>query len=183
MIRFKKYVCTSPEAKIDNWNPQGCLYEWDKSDIADSSECIYCGINSDDAHTIWYKLKMTLPYWMRRDYLFDIKRNLKFFWQRRTRGFDDSELWSLDYTCAKLMAPRLRAFIDKACIGVPGRMDDSLPFEEREKEWKAILTKIQLSFQRIVDSDGATYMYSETEQKEIEEGLDLFREWFFNLWY
>ena len=39
-------------------------------------------------------------------------RNLKYFWQRRTRGWDDSDLYSLDYTIAKFVLPRLKVFAE-----------------------------------------------------------------------
>ena len=46
------------------------------------------------------------------DYLQDIfrGRRLKWFIQRRRRGFDDRELWSLDYTIARYVYPRLKVF-------------------------------------------------------------------------
>ena len=46
------------------------------------------------------------------DYLQDIfrGRRLKWFIQRRRRGFDDRELWSLDHTIARYVYPRLKAF-------------------------------------------------------------------------
>ena len=33
------------------------------------------------------------------------------WWDRRTKGFDESETWSMDYSLAKLIAPRLKMFI------------------------------------------------------------------------
>lgn len=40
----------------------------------------------------------------------------KRWWDRRTLGFDDSELWSLDYTIAKFIAPRLKKYME-VCKG------------------------------------------------------------------
>jgi hypothetical protein len=37
-------------------------------------------------------------------------RWLRFWWQRRTRGWDDSETWGLDTSLARLILPRLRRF-------------------------------------------------------------------------
>jgi hypothetical protein len=42
--------------------------------------------------------------------LTDIKREIKFFWQRLTRGFDDSVTWNLDITVAKFMLPRFKLY-------------------------------------------------------------------------
>jgi len=37
-------------------------------------------------------------------------RSIKHFAQRRYRGFDDRETWSLDHTTAMILLPRLKAF-------------------------------------------------------------------------
>jgi hypothetical protein len=152
---------------------------------------MYCGYPFEKTYTIWDKIYMDIPYRVREF----IKpktwsRMWRFFWQRRFRGFDDSELWSLDYTCAKLMAPRLRAFIDTwDCRSAPMSCFDnnSWPYSDQDFEdanviWRRSLEKMYKAFKLIVDSDGTTYMLSTEEQAEIEEGLDLFREHFFELW-
>lgn len=41
-----------------------------------------------------------------------LPRSLRYWWQRRTRGWDDSELWSLDCTIARFALPRLRRFAE-----------------------------------------------------------------------
>ena len=38
------------------------------------------------------------------------KRALRFWWQRQTRGFDDSETWGLDYTCCRWLLPRFKRY-------------------------------------------------------------------------
>jgi hypothetical protein len=42
------------------------------------------------------------------DWFRAIPRRCRFWWQRRTRGWDDSETWSLDATCAEWLLPRLK---------------------------------------------------------------------------
>ena len=32
------------------------------------------------------------------------------WWDRRTKGFDETETWSLDYSLSKLIAPRIEMF-------------------------------------------------------------------------
>ena len=39
-----------------------------------------------------------------------IKRNIRFFFQRLFRGWDDSETWSMDITFYKWLEPRLKRF-------------------------------------------------------------------------
>lgn len=42
-----------------------------------------------------------------------IKRSIKHFYQRCTRGFDDSATWSLDITMFEWLKPRLEVLIQK----------------------------------------------------------------------
>ena len=56
-----------------------------------------------------------------------IKRRFRYFWQRRTRGWDDSVTWNLDEQIAIWLAPRMRRF-QEIKAGHPAYM-------EEEKEW------------------------------------------------
>lgn len=142
----------------------------------DDSECLNCGVNFDDAETIWSKAWSAIPYGVREALkLHTYTRMIRFFFQRKRRGFDDSDLWSLDYTFAKLMAPRLRAFINQ----FGGR---SVPCEMTQQEWLEILEKIHRALDLMVTSDGAYFMLSDDQTKEIHEGLGLFQEHLFSLW-
>lgn len=171
-MRLTKYYC--PKGKKTDYNPGGCLYEGFMD--RDSDKCINCGVDFNETLTIWNKMNMALPYWVRRPFqspLRDISRFFRFFYQRRRRGFDNSELWSLDYTIAKFIAPRLRAFIDE----FGGR---SCPQGLTSKQWRAKLEKMHKAFE-LMASD-KMWTASKKEAKIMEDGLDLFREWFFHLW-
>lgn len=170
-MRFRKYVCPSPEAKKFG----GCLYSSKKLMDLDAP-CSYCGKTFDETRTIWWKVYMAMPYWLRRPFQSpwrDISRFVRFTYQRETRGFDSSELWSLDHTIAKFIAPRLRAFIDE----FDGR---SHPAGLTSKQWRAKLEKMHKAFE-LMASD-KMWIANKKEAKSMEEGLDLFREWFFHLW-
>ena len=41
------------------------------------------------------------------------------WWDRRTKGFDETETWSLDYSLSKLIAPRIEMFIRFSDFGIP----------------------------------------------------------------
>lgn len=88
--------------------------------------------------------------------------------QRLQRGFDDSETWSLDSTISRFIEPRLRAFREIRG-GYPGNMTS--------EEWDGILDKMILAFE-LINKD-KTHEY----EKEVNEGLDLFRKHFFGLWW
>lgn len=66
-----------------------------KKRIADIYDDLYFGFWNFYAE--WFKLR-------------SLKRKVKFFFQRRIRGFDDSETWDLDYSFMKWLLPRLKRF-------------------------------------------------------------------------
>lgn len=99
------------------------------------------------------------------------KREGKYMNQRKTRGFDDSELWSLDCTICKFIAPRLKAFIEKYTEFCPSMfMDDP-------SEWVDILNKMLYAFEHY-----DVHYKLEDDADKIDEGLDLFRKYFNSLW-
>lgn len=93
--------------------------------------------------------------------------------ERLENGFDESETWALDSTIAKFILPRLKCFYnDGDILSYPGNLTS--------KEWSEIVYKMVKAFDLIVNVDVAKR--TEEEVKAVEEGLDLFREYFFDLW-
>jgi hypothetical protein len=103
----------------------------------------------------------------------DDKREKKLSKQRIKRGFDDSETWCLTTTICSFVLPRLKRF---------KKIDAGHPMRLTAKEWHSILNKIIVALELIIRNDGA-WVFNEKEQKQVEKGLDLFREWFFSLWW
>lgn len=100
------------------------------------------------------------------------KRDIKYLVQRFTRGWDDSETWSLDASLAKLILPRLRRF-KEVTIGHPADIDAD--------EWSRSIDKMIETFEFISSDD---YYHSTVEQdKMVREGLKLFAENYRGLWY
>ena len=97
----------------------------------------------------------------------DIRWN-DFKQQRLERGFDDSETWALDCTIAKFIEPRLRRF-KEIKAGYPSIIS--------EEKWDDILDKMIYAFECI--NKDTTY----DNEDQVNEGLDLFRKYFFNLWW
>ena len=93
--------------------------------------------------------------------------------QRQLRGFDDSETWSLTDTICLFILPRLQRFKE---------INASTPAQLTEREWNDILDKIIISLQ-LTCKDRGLRIWTEEESKQINEGLDLFREWFMALWW
>lgn len=91
--------------------------------------------------------------------------------QRRVRGFDDTETWSLDITIAKFILPRLKVFKDvtegyPACFG-------------SEEAWQETLDDMIYWLERYVDEDN--FLASEDERET--RGRKAFAEYFSSLWW
>lgn len=99
------------------------------------------------------------------------KREGKFMNQRKTRGFDDTELWSLDCTICSFITPRLKAFIEKYSDSCPSILLDN------PDEWTLILHKMLYAFEHY-----SVNYQSDEDADKINEGLDLFRKYFNYLW-
>lgn len=67
----------------------------------------------------------------------DDERAAEYRKQRIERGFDNSELWSLDATIAKFILPRLKVFRENHC-GYPGQLTDD--------KWNEILDDMIVAF-------------------------------------
>jgi hypothetical protein len=108
----------------------------------------------------------------------DDEREQKFKRQRIERGFDDSETWALDSTIVDFILPRLTRFRDLT-IAFPAGFNSL-------QEWKETLDCMIMAFQLIhADRNGECISYNNyAEDAEIVDyGLDLFRKWFFALWW
>jgi len=105
----------------------------------------------------------------------DIKRRLRWWMQRRIRGFDDTVTWSLDWHIAQYILPRLKLFRDKT-NGYP------TDFDSLEK-WQECIDKMIFSMQAY--SDGLWEHYGEPKDyfDRVEEGILLFGKYFGHLWW
>jgi len=81
--------------------------------------------------------------------------------QRQERGFDDTELWSLDITFARFMLPRLQAFRNTPHGIKPEVLDGIIE-----------------GFQDIADQECCT-----SPTSKAERAVELFAKHFFALWY
>ena len=107
--------------------------------------------------------------------------NIKMWFQKKFRGYSDSEIWNLDWAFSEWMLPRLKIFRDKT-IGIP------LDFETLE-EWQAALDDMIFAFEfhrtPAIDKD-LDYMKSEDYAHDIERyerGKALFGKYWTNLWW
>lgn len=120
------------------------------------------------------------------------KRQRKKWLKRQGLYINPKETWSLDYTIAKFVLPRLEYF-KRVNNGYPGRDEMDTP-----EKWDAALDKMINSF-RIIVSSGCDFAYGldrddyldrqsyleaiDAKTTEIQEGLMLFAKWYQHLWW
>lgn len=97
-------------------------------------------------------------------------REEKFKEQRKKRGFDDSELWSLRDTIANFIIPRLEAYIDKS-------EETFVIGKKRRKDTKNLLEALKL-----IARDSGAAIFTKKEEKKVEKGLKAFPKVFMRLW-
>jgi hypothetical protein len=103
-----------------------------------------------------------------------IRSSIKRWWQRRTRGWDDSDTWSLDYTIAKFALPRLIRF-KELNNGYPG--DFATP-----EAWDEAIDKMIYSLQACIKHNEGNDI-DIADWPRVKEGLELFGKHFMALWW
>jgi hypothetical protein len=144
----------------------------------------------------WY---VPLLNFLENFYPWNIWTRIVFWGQRRTRGFDESDLWSLDRTILKFCIPRLRALAALPPAGFPGILLDELGGEiegydadistfeaydnlppEKQKilddrcalEWQEILRKMARAMEIYVETDGSYLVCKPDGVWEPDPGLE-----------
>lgn len=90
--------------------------------------------------------------------------------QRKEQGFDYTETWNLYGTIASFSLPRLKEF-RRQLAGVPMGLT--------KEEWIKILDDIVAAFELI----HADNFHDKKNIKIVDRGLNLFKKWFFSLWW
>lgn len=103
----------------------------------------------------------------------NFKRSVRYFIQRRTRGFDGSELWTLDYTIAKFAVPRLKAFQD-------GK--HSYPADMTPEEWSECIGHMIYALEICVREGDEVIGIDDADWDRVNRGLELFGTRFRDLW-
>jgi len=139
------------------------------------------------------------PWWKRVYYWFyrrmsgirNLKRDIECFYYRGKNGYSYMDVWDFDYYLCDVITNGLKLF--KANLhGGPHELFDNAA-ENPTWEWEEVLDKIRDGFiagKSLMDMD---YMDGcntreewEPKQKKLvdtfNEGMDLFKEYFFHLW-
>ena len=124
--------------------------------------------------------------WWRYSHWFSLRaRAFRFWWQRRTRGWDDSEVWNLDVTIATFILPRLRR-LKEIKHGAPSTLyegedmsvDDPEGWKRAEQRWDEEMNKMLAAFELLADSN----LFEPAQNAIVLEGLQSFARHYGSLW-
>ena len=82
--------------------------------------------------------------------IFQFFYNLKYAWQRATKGYCDHDLWSLDYYYANMFSSSLKEMAEKS-YGFPCELEQTGGMEE----WVKILNEMSLLFHNCLEDNEA----------------------------
>ena len=99
------------------------------------------------------------------------KTNNTVNWSHKN-DFPLEEVWNTDSTLSQLIVPRILAFKTLDKHGCPSDFDDM-------RKWNNTIQKMADAFE-LMKYAGTTH--TEEEERTIEQGLDLFRKYYRNLW-
>ena len=138
----------------------------------------------------------------------DWKYEIKWAWQRVFRGYDDTSVWNLYHHISEQL-PKILRQLKNNHLGCPGELFDNKAKKNKEcHKWEDILEKMARGFDAAVKIGNNEYMkeiklkkpekdifgkdsytgYKYDKKcynklyKEFEEGMELFKKYFFNLW-
>ena len=123
-------------------------------------------------------------------------RNIKYAWQRATRGFSDPDWWEFDSYLSRIISGGLKT-LDKNRHGFPTELYSQLGEEDGNQEWSKILSEISAKmekYERLKLSEyppdnlppEAIREWYENNQKEAENAwngaIDLLKKWHNDMW-
>ena len=116
--------------------------------------------------------KKELPYYHPEEMPGD-KRHKDWAKQRKERGFDDRELWSLDSTLAAWLAPRLKRYKEINYI---------VGSTEKDMNWDQILDEMITTFEFLAGEERWSVVYKDKRWEQVNKGLKLFAKYCTSLW-
>jgi len=120
---------------------------------------------------------------------------IKHYWQRATRGYSDEDLWGFqDYL--SVMIPSALRRLKEMNSSCPSDLYDEKKVNDEFHKWNEILEEIAQGFEATKNPDcmywdkaKEGYMEmkydkkkSAQQAKKFERGMDLFKEYYYNLW-
>ena len=115
------------------------------------------------------------PLWRGFNYIKNIPREIKYFFQRRIRGYDETCYWEIGDYLGREIARHLKHFRKMKRFGVPANIcvDENgkeISVEEGERKWNEIIDKMISGF------GGLTTDWTEKEPQKLYEAKKISRE-------
>jgi hypothetical protein len=114
-------------------------------------------------------------FWKIRRFVLNIPYRVRSIVFRLRHGFSIEDVWNLDDATARFLSARL-LYLAENTSGYPSEFDG----EDGDEVWIAILFKMADGFERMTAPNWDSFVQEEMDY--AKECLDLFREYFFNLW-
>ena len=123
-------------------------------------------------------------------------KNIKYAWQRATRGFSDPDWWEFDSYLSRIISGGLKT-LDKNRHGFPTELYSQLGEEDGDQEWSKILSEISAKMEKYERLKSSEYPpdnlppetimeWYENNQKEAENAwngaIDLLKKWHNDMW-
>jgi len=136
----------------------------------------------------WYGDKW--PFVIRVMKISDVYKDVKWFIQRGSRGYADSDVWDIGYYLCKFLPKMIRSLNKYGC---PYEYYDESNKGDECKRWKLVLEEMAQGFEAGMELfDREIYYRFESSEdiknkedvlrKKFEKGLELFCKNFFSLW-
>jgi hypothetical protein len=111
-------------------------------------------------------------------------RGIKWFFQRGKKGYSDCDVWGFDSYLFEVIIGGLEQLKNNHC-GCPSDLFDNNKKGDECWKWVEVLDKIINGFkaaERIIDYDYDIETGYGGLKKEFDEGIELFKKYFFGLW-
>lgn len=117
-----------------------------------------------------------------------LMKDIHWILQKVFKGYNDCDLWALDYHLAKLILKRLKAFKQMERSGYPVPVSENPKNIEikNEDDWEKVLDDMIEGFEAFIVDENCDYEFSIEKYKQLQQktnhGLKLFAKYFGYLW-
>lgn len=103
-------------------------------------------------------------------------RNLKYAWQRATKGYCDCDRWDLDQFYSRLFYNSLSEFAERTNSYYDA---NGMTY----KDWQNTIKNMAERFKAIADQqENSSFITPDELVKEKDEAFELLKKWYFHLW-
>lgn len=106
--------------------------------------------------------------------IFKLKRKVKYFFQRLSRGWDDADTWSLSSTIAGFALPRLIRF---------KQLNNGYPYNLTMKKWESILDDMIYALTVCNREKDGILDIDEVDWNRVSKGCTYFGLYLRELWW